>query len=112
MRHGEILALTWDKVDLKAGFIRMKDTDTITDAARSILIGRELRDVLWSLPVALDGSRVPFVFSHNGQRVKSIKRAFRQMRPEQALPIVSFTISAMHTIGWTGTQGTLQAIEK
>jgi integrase len=46
MRRGEILALTWDKVDLKAGFIRLKDTDTKTDEARSIPIGRELREVL------------------------------------------------------------------
>jgi hypothetical protein len=71
-RHAEILALTGDKVDLKAGFLRMKDTETKTDAARSIPSGRELRDVLQSLPVALAGNRVPFVFTHNGQRVKSI----------------------------------------
>ena len=46
MRRGEILALTWDRVDLKAGFIRLKDTDTKTDEARKIPIGRELREVL------------------------------------------------------------------
>jgi integrase len=82
MRRGEILALTWDKVDLKAGVIRLKDTDTKTDAARSIPIGRELRDVVSHLPVALNaqGKRVPYVFTHNSQRVKSIKRVFMRVR--------------------------------
>jgi integrase len=61
MRRGEILELTWDRVDLRAGFIRLKDIDTKTDAARSIPIGRDLREVLRHLPVALDsrGVRVP-----------------------------------------------------
>src|SRR5262245_35626851 len=78
MRRGEILALTWDKVDLKSGFIRLKDTDTKTDVARSIPNGRELRSMFSHLPVALDaeGTCVPYVFTHNGQRVKSIKRVF------------------------------------
>jgi integrase len=46
MRKGEILGLTWDRVDLKAGFIRLKGIDTKTGEARSIPIGRELRQVL------------------------------------------------------------------
>ena len=96
MRRGEILALTWDKVDLKAGFIRLKDTDTKTDAARRIPIGRELRDVLSRLPVALDaqGKRVPYVFTHNGQRVKSIKWVFMRVRQETGITNMSFMISA------------------
>jgi integrase len=85
MRRGEILALTWDKVDLNAGFIRMKETATKTDAARSIPIGRELRGVLQSLPVAPDGNRVPFVFTHNGQRMKSIKQVFTWVRQETGI---------------------------
>jgi integrase len=84
MRRGEILALTWDKVELKAGFIRLKDTDIKTDTARSIPIGRELREVLSHLPIALDaqGQRVPYAFTHNGPRVKSIKRVFMKVRQE------------------------------
>jgi integrase len=54
MWRGEILELTWDRVDLKAGFIRLKDTNTKTDAARSLPIGRELAEVLRQLPIALD----------------------------------------------------------
>jgi integrase len=87
MRRGEILGLTWDKVDLKAGFIRLKDTDTKTDDARNIPIGRELRDVLGRLPVALDaqGKRLPYVFTHNGRPVKSIKRVFARVRQQTGI---------------------------
>jgi integrase len=87
MRRGEVLALTWDKVDFKAGFIRLKDADTKTDEARSIPIGRELREVLGHLPVVLDaqGKRVLYVFTHNGQRVKSIKRVFARVRQQTGI---------------------------
>jgi integrase len=87
MRRGEILELTWDRVDLKAGFIRLKNTDTKTDTARIIPIGRELREVFRHLPVALDsqGTRVPYVFTRNGQRVKSIKRVFMRVRQETGI---------------------------
>ena len=81
MRKGEILGLTWDRVDLKAGFIRLKGTDTKTGEARSIPIGRELRDVLQSLPIALDaeGGRVPYVFTRQGQRMTSIREIFARV---------------------------------
>jgi integrase len=87
MRRGEILELTWDRVDLKAGFIRLKDTDTKTDAARSIPVGRELREVPRRLPLALDaqGRRIPYVFTCNGQRLKSIKRVFTLVRQETGI---------------------------
>jgi integrase len=87
MRRGELLELTWDRVDLRAGFIRLKDIDTKADAARSRPIGRDLREVLRHLPVALDsrGVRVPYVFTRNGQRLKSIKRVFTRVRQETGI---------------------------
>jgi integrase len=42
MRRGEILGLTWDRVELKAGFIGLKETDTKTSEGRIIPIGRDL----------------------------------------------------------------------
>jgi len=100
MRRGEILELTWDRVDLKGGFIRLKDTDTKTDAARNIPIGRELREVLRHLPVALDsqGARVPYVFTRNDQRVKSIKRVFTRVRQETGI-----TNAVFHDLRHTAT---------
>lgn len=46
MRREEILELTWDRVDLKAGFIRLRATATKAKDARHVPIGRELRKVL------------------------------------------------------------------
>ncbi len=78
MRRGEILKLTWDRVDLKAGLIRLKEADTKTGEPRSIPIGQELSEVLRRLPIALDpqGQRVPYVFTRNGQPMKSIREVF------------------------------------
>jgi integrase len=81
MRRGEILGLTWNRVDLKAGFIRLREKDTETGEGRMIPIGRELRDVLQSLPIALDaqGNRVPYVFTRNGQRITSVREIFTRV---------------------------------
>jgi integrase len=100
MRRGEILGLTWDRVDLKAGFIRLKDTDPKTDDARNIPIGRELRDMLGPLPVALDtqGKRLPYVFTHKGRPVKSIKWVFARVRQQTGI-----TNTVFHDYGHTAT---------
>ena len=42
MRSGEILNLTWDRVDLKAGLIRLKAEDTKTDDARLVPLTADL----------------------------------------------------------------------
>ena len=72
---------------MKAGFIRLKDTDTKTNDGRSIPIGRALREVLGRLPVAPDaqGKRIPYVFTHNGRPVKSIKRVFARVRQQTGI---------------------------
>jgi integrase len=78
MRKAEILGLTWDRVDLKAGFIRLREVDTKNKERRSIPLGRELRDVLQGIPLALDsqGNRVPYVFTGQGKPLTSIREIF------------------------------------
>jgi integrase len=81
MRRGEILGLTWDRIDLKKGFIRLKDIDTKTGEARSIPIGRELTEVFQTLPVGLagQGHQVMYVFTRHGQRIKSVREVFARV---------------------------------
>lgn len=49
MRAGEITNLTWDKVDLKTGFIRLIAEDTKTNEKRAIPISPLLRETLEEL---------------------------------------------------------------
>jgi integrase len=81
MRRGEILGLTWDRVDMKTGFIRLKEIDTKTGEGRNIPIGLELGEVLRRLPVVLDaqGRRILYVFTRHGQRIKSIREVFARV---------------------------------
>ena len=46
MRAGEIKKLTWDKVDLKTGFIRLAAEDTKTNEKRAIPISPALQEIL------------------------------------------------------------------
>jgi integrase len=100
MRKSEILELTWDRVDLKAGFIRLREVDTKTGERRSIPIGREVREVFQGLPRALDpqGNRVPFVFTRKGQHIKSIREIFSRVCRDAGLTDVVF-----HTFRHTAT---------
>jgi len=76
MRSGEILGLTWDRVDLKAGLIRLRAEDTKTDESRLIPMTAELTTLL------KDRYKVRYlnenhVFLLKGRSVESIKTAFR-----------------------------------
>jgi hypothetical protein len=77
---------------LNAGCIHLEDTDTKTDEARNIPIGRELREVHGRLPMAPDaqGKRIPCVFTHNGRPVKSIKRVLAQVRQQTGITDMVF----------------------
>ncbi|MGO9370835.1 MAG: tyrosine-type recombinase/integrase [Syntrophobacteraceae bacterium] len=58
MRRGEIFSLTWDKVDLRAKFIRLEAADTKDKEPRLIPISPVLVPVLKALPRALHDQRV------------------------------------------------------
>jgi integrase len=88
MRKAEILHLTWDRVDLKSGFIRLKETDTKTSERRHIPIGRELRGILERLPIAIDAH--DHVFTRQGQPIKSIREIFTRVCRDAGLSDVVF----------------------
>jgi len=76
MRAGEIFGLTWDRVNLKEGFIDLEPEDTKTSEPRRIYLSPVLRDIFSQL------SRVRhinhnFVFTYKGNPVKEIKSTFR-----------------------------------
>ncbi len=76
MRCGEILNLTWDKVDLKAGLIRLKGEDTKTRDGRVIPLTQELTARLKEL-YKVRYIHEPHVFLVDGKSIGSIKTAFK-----------------------------------
>ena len=76
MRSGEILNLTWDRVDLKAGLIRLHAEDTKTNDARLIPLTPDLTALLKDL-YKVRYLHEPHVFLIKGKSVRSIKTAFK-----------------------------------
>jgi integrase len=68
MRKGEILKLTWDKVDLAGRMIRLDAENTKDKEARDIPICDELYKTLLSLPNRIQGSNMDsHVFRYKGK---------------------------------------------
>jgi integrase len=78
MRKGEFLNLTWDRVDLKAGLLRLRPEDTKTREGRTLPLTKELSEMLRNATIYLDesGQRVPWGFTYAGKRILSVRRAF------------------------------------
>ena len=70
MRKGEILNLTWDKVDLKTGFINLLAEDTKDREKRSIPICDEAYSVLEAIPKSLHDNHV---FMFHGKPLTDIR---------------------------------------
>jgi integrase len=75
MRRGEILELTWDKVDEKKGFIRLSAEDTKTDEGRIVPLSPELRATFAELR-RTRALHEKHVFLREGQSVADFRRAF------------------------------------
>lgn len=73
MRISEILNLTWEKVDLKAGFIRLRAEDTKTREPRSVPLSLDLVEMFKTMPRGLPGMKV---FMREGKPIKSIREIF------------------------------------
>jgi len=78
MRLGEILGLTWDKADLKGGFIRLKGEDTKSGEGRLIPLDLfpGLREMFKELH-KIRALHEQHIFLHAGQPVLPLKGAFR-----------------------------------
>lgn len=64
MRQGEILNLTWDRVDLKKRVIRLEAEDTKDNEPRAVPICNELSEIFEKLPRGIRNARV-FIFKGN-----------------------------------------------
>lgn len=75
-RFGEIIELTWDRVDLQRGFIALRSTDTKTKKPRQVPITPAVRSALVDLS-KVRRLNTNHVFLYEGQPIKSIKTAFK-----------------------------------
>lgn len=84
MRRGEILGLTWDKVDLENRFIKLEAADTKDKEPRLIPICDELYEILKEQPPALHHSHV---FSFKGNPIRTnFKRSFASACEKAGVP--------------------------
>jgi len=87
MRLNELVKLTWDKVDDKAGMIRLKAEDVKEKAPRSVPITPEMQVVLNELKA--EQKRVSNisnrVFTRGGRPIKSIRTAFELAKERKGI---------------------------
>ena len=75
MRKGEILPLTWNKMNLKGRVIELEATDTKDNEPRAVPICDELLKVLKGIP---RGIHTGYVFLYKGRPVKDIRNAIKK----------------------------------
>ena len=74
MRRGEIIKLTWDRVDLNKGFVRLTAGMTKTSDARAVPLHPKVLSMLRQLPRGLYEKRV---FLKDGKPFNEIKTGFK-----------------------------------
>lgn len=72
-RFGEIVQLTWDRVDLQRGFIALRPIDTKTKKPRQLPITPAVRTALADL-AKVRRLNTNHVFLYEGQPIRGIKR--------------------------------------
>lgn len=75
-RLGEILNLTWNKVDMKQGIIRLDPGETKNEEARTIYLEDELMREIRTLH-SKRNLGCPYVFYHNGKPIKRFTRSWK-----------------------------------
>jgi integrase len=83
MREGEILSLTWDKVDMKAREIHLEAEDTKDKEPRNVPIMDELFEVLKKVPRAVHDNHV---FLYGGKPIKTFRTALQNACERAGIP--------------------------
>lgn len=92
MRNGEIVALTWDRVDLENRVITLEGEHTKTNSKRMVPICDDLHTILKNIPRQItadeNGSSLfsPYVFLYKGFPVKSIRSSLRAACAKAGIP--------------------------
>ena len=76
MRQREILDLSWDRVDLQRGSIKLRGKDTKGKESRSVPLAPAVLDSLRKLNQVRQ-INCPFVFQYEGRSIQWVKRGFR-----------------------------------
>ncbi len=103
-RRGEILNLTWDRVNLKVGTVRLETGETKNDRARNLVLIDELKALLrqlWNKRKNLDCN---YVFTRNGKRIKDFRGAWKKACTDTGLQGKLF-----HDLRRTGVRNSVRA---
>ena len=87
MRMGEILSLTWDRVDLKNRVIRLEAEDTKDREPRAVPIIDELSEILRAIPRALHNHHV---FLYKGKPIRDIRTGLKKACEDAHIPYGRF----------------------
>lgn len=75
-RFGEIVGLTWDRVDLKRGFITLRSVDTKTKVSRQVPMTPDVRLTLQKI-AKVRSLAIRHVFTYKGEPLQRISRSFK-----------------------------------
>jgi integrase len=87
MRKGEILNLTWENVDLKGGFLRLKSENTKEDAAKVIPLNNELTELFKNIIKCVHHNHV---FTRNNKPIRNIREIFTKACKEAGVKDFTF----------------------
>ena len=75
-RFSEIVGLTWDRVDVKRGFIRLRSHDTKTKTSRQVPITPDVKMTLQQL-ARRRSLAIKHVFTYRGRPLQRVSRSFK-----------------------------------
>ncbi len=91
-RLEEIEGLTWDKVDLDLGLVRLEPGETKNRDARSVYLDSELAGIFRSLWMRRAGNSLPYVFlnARGNERLKSFRKTWLRACRAAGIPARHF----------------------